>query len=64
MLALLQVSERAHHGLHPRHAGAQVRGVGEVVVPQSLLELLCHLLEICKVAGSLFVGVMSAVEKI
>ena len=57
MFALLEVEKGAHHGLHPGDTGAQVSGDAEVIVPQSLLKLLSHLLEVGEVACSLHTSV-------
>ena len=53
VLAVLQVSERGQHDLHPDHIGAEVSGVLEVIVPQRLLELFRHLLKVGEVTGAL-----------
>lgn len=53
MLAVTQVYKRADHGLHPHHTATQVSGNGEVIVSESLLKLLCHLMKVCEIACSL-----------
>ena len=48
------VLQGGEHGLHPEGTGADVRGVGEVVVTECLLKLTQHLLEVGKVVVSLW----------
>ena len=45
----LHVLQRGEHGVHPQGTGADLSGVGEVVVTERLLKLTQHLLEVGKV---------------
>ena len=49
-LAVLEVGQRSDHGLHPGQISAQIGCVRKVIMSESLLELFCHLLKVCKVA--------------